>query len=61
MRLLLNESVPRQLRSLFVGHDVSTVRHMGWSSKNNGELLVLAQDEFDAFITLGRNLEHKQI
>ncbi len=24
MRLLLNESVPRQLRSLFVGHDVDS-------------------------------------
>lgn len=60
MRLLLDESVPTQLRSLFVGHDVSTVRHMGWSSKSNGELLALARDEFDAFITLDRNLEHQQ-
>ena len=32
MRLLLDESVPMQLRSLFVGHDVSTVRHMGWGT-----------------------------
>lgn len=30
MRLLLDESVPMQLRSLLVGHDVSTVRQMGW-------------------------------
>ena len=60
MRLLLDESVPMQLRSLLVGHDVSTVRHMEWSSKSNGELLALARDEFDAFITLDRNLEHQQ-
>ena len=60
MRLLLDESVPMQLRSLFVGHDVSTVRYMEWSSKSNGELLALARDEFDAFITLDRNLEHQQ-
>jgi len=60
MRLLLDESVPIKLRSLFVGHDVSTVRHMGWSSKSNGELLALVRDEFDAFITLDRNLEHQQ-
>ena len=60
MRLLLDESVPMQLRSLFVGHDVSTVRYMGWSGKSNGELLALARDEFDAFITLDRNLEHQQ-
>ncbi len=60
MRLLLDESVPMQLRSLFVDHDVSTVRHMGWSSKSNGELLALVRDEFDAFITLDRNLEYQQ-
>ena len=60
MRLLLDESVPMQLRSLLAGHDVWTVRHMGWGGKSNGELLALAQEEFDAFITLDRNLEHQQ-
>ena len=60
MRLLLDESVPIQLRSLLIGHDVSTVRHTGWSGKSNGELLALARGEFDAFITLDRNLEHQQ-
>lgn len=60
MRLLLDESVPAQLRSLLVEHDVWTVRRMGWSGKSNGELLALARDEFDAFITLDQNLEHQQ-
>ena len=60
MRLLLDESVPMQLNSLLVGHDVWTVRDMGWSSKSNGELLALARDQFQAFITLDRNLEHQQ-
>lgn len=60
MKLLLDESVPTQLRGELVGQDVSTVRHMGWSGKSNGELLELARNEFDAFITLDRNLEHQQ-
>lgn len=60
MKLLLDESVPMQLRGLFVGHDVSTVRTMGWSGKSNGELLKFARREFDAFITLDRNPEHQQ-
>lgn len=60
MRLLLDESVPMKLRSLLIGHDVWTVRRMGWSSKSNGELLALASDEFDAFVTLDKNLEHQQ-
>ena len=59
MRLLLDESVPMQLRSLLVGHDVWTVRQMEWDGKSNGELLALARDEFDAFIALDRNLEHQ--
>ena len=60
MRLLLDESVPVHLRNLLVGHDVRTVRGIGWDSKSNGELLALARDEFDAFITLDQNLEHQQ-
>ena len=60
MRLQLDESVPMQLRSLLVGHDVWTVRQMEWDAKSNGELLALARDEFDAFITLDQNLEHQQ-
>lgn len=60
MRLLLDESVPVQLRNLLVGHDVRTVRGIGWNGKSNGELLALARDEFDAFITLDQNLEHQR-
>ena len=60
MRLLLDEPVPVQLRSLLVGHDVRTVRGIGWGSKSNGDLLALARDEFDAFITFDQNLEHQQ-
>ena len=33
---------------------------MEWDGKSNDELLALARDEFDAFITLDRNLEHQQ-
>jgi hypothetical protein len=33
---------------------------MGWASKRNGELLRLAEREFDAFLTVDRNLEHQQ-
>ena len=60
MRLLLDESVPMQLRSLLGEHDVWTVRNMGWNGRSNGELLALAREEFDAFITLDQNLEYQQ-
>jgi len=56
MRLLLDESVPRRLRRALPGHSVKTAVEMGWGGVKNGALLVLAAAEFDAFITVDRNL-----
>jgi hypothetical protein len=33
---------------------------MGWAAKKNGELLALAEAEFDVFITVDRNLSFQQ-
>jgi hypothetical protein len=33
---------------------------MGWPGKKNGELLDLAENEFDALITLDTNLRYQQ-
>jgi hypothetical protein len=41
MRLLLDECVPRPLKRGIAGHDVKHVTEMGWSGKENGELLAL--------------------
>ena len=60
MRLLLDEQIPLRLKELLAGHEVSTVREMGWNGRSNGELLALARHEFDAFVTLDRNLEFQQ-
>ena len=60
MRLLLDESVPSRLRRSLVGHEVRTVVDMGWSGVKNGELLALAATEFDAFITVDKNLPYQQ-
>ena len=60
MRLLLDEQVPRRLKGLLVGHEVQTVRDKRWNGKSNGELLRLAGDEFDAFVTLDRKLQYQQ-
>jgi hypothetical protein len=60
MRILLDESLPRDLSALIVGHEVSTVRVAGWSGIKNGELLTLAATRFDVFVTSDRNLEFQQ-
>jgi len=44
MRLLIDECLPNRVKFLFVeaGHDCQTVREAGFSGKENGELLAVA-------------------
>lgn len=60
MLVLLDECLPRRLKRAIVGHDVRTAPEMGWAGKRNGDLLRLAQEEFDAFLTVDRNLAYQQ-
>ena len=60
MRILLDECVPKRLKRDLVGHQAQTVPEMGWASKKNGELLALAESEFDVFLTVDRNLSFQQ-
>ena len=45
MKLLLDECLPRRAKYLFAegGHECETVRDEGFSGKENGELLTLAE------------------
>ena len=52
MRVLLDECLPRTLARELSGHEVRTVTQAGWSSVKNGELLRLAEQEYDALITI---------
>ena len=60
MRLLLDESLPRPLADLLVGHDVRTVPQMGWARLGNGALLRQAAAEFHAVLTADQNIEFQQ-
>jgi hypothetical protein len=60
MRVLPDECVPRALRKELPGHNVKTVAEAGWAGVKNGELLALAANEFDVFLTIDRNLEYQQ-
>jgi len=60
VKILLDECVDERLADEFVGHDVHTVRQMGWKGKQNGELLALAEEHFEAFVTTDRNLSFQQ-
>jgi predicted nuclease of predicted toxin-antitoxin system len=60
MRVLLDECVPKRLRTELPAHTVRTVAEMGWSGIKNGQLLQKAAAEFDCFLTVDRNLQFQQ-
>lgn len=62
MRILLDESLPRKLKNDFGSeHEVWIVRDKDWSGQKNGVLLkLMAEDGFDVFVTVDRNLPYQQ-
>jgi uncharacterized protein DUF5615 len=60
MRVLLDECVDWRLGRELGDHDIKTARQMGWAAIRNGELLNLASHEFNAFVTVDRNLSFQQ-
>ena len=61
MNLLLDECIDRRfVRELGIEHLIKTVPQRGWAGIKNGELLKLAETEFDVLITVDRNLAFQQ-
>jgi hypothetical protein len=60
VKVPLDECIDRRFAKELPGHDVTTVPRMGWATIKNGELLSLAEKEFDVFVTVDRNLAFQQ-
>ena len=60
MKVFVDECVDWRLARDIVGHEVKTARDMGWLTIKNGELLALAANEFEVFVTVDRNLSFQQ-
>ena len=60
MKILLDESVPRLIKTRLTELSINTVQEMGWTGKKNGELLALAAKHFDVFITADKQLRFQQ-
>jgi hypothetical protein len=60
MKLPLDECIDRRIAKELAGHFVKTVPQMKWASIKNGLLLSLAEQDFDVFITVDRNLSFQQ-
>jgi predicted nuclease of predicted toxin-antitoxin system len=60
MKILLDECVPWPMHRLLAGHDCTTAQRRGWGGIKNGELIRLAEGEFELFITADQNLRYQQ-
>lgn len=62
MRILVDECAPKALKKHLTnhGHECFTVQEAGWSGKQNGELLTLAETGFDVLVTVDTNLLYQQ-
>jgi predicted nuclease of predicted toxin-antitoxin system len=60
MKVLLDECLPKKLKFEIDAEFVQTVPEAGWASKQNGELLRLAEKSFDVLLTNDQNIEHQQ-
>src|SRR5688572_7608306 len=61
MKVLIDECLPKKLKFEIKAEFVQTVPEAGWASKQNGELLRLAEQSFDVIVTNDQNMEHQQI
>jgi len=60
INILLDECVPWPLAKRLAGHVCSSPHKRGWGGIKNGDLLKLAEAEFDLFITSDQNLRYQQ-
>lgn len=60
MKILLDECVPLPMRRILDRHTCQTAQQMGWKNIRNGELLDLAEGEFDLFITADQGVRYQQ-
>lgn len=60
MKILLDECLDRRFAGEFINYEIKTVPQMKWAGIKNGELMRLAEAEFDVFITVDRNLSFQQ-
>jgi len=59
-KILLDECIPRPLAQYLTGHYVRTAPQMGWASIVNGELIELAEADFEVFITVDKGILYQQ-
>lgn len=60
MRILFDQGTPVPLRRALSDHVVTTAYERGWSDLANGDLLAMAESEFELLITTDQSLRYQQ-
>lgn len=61
MKLLLDENLPKKLKQDFSGHEIRTVREMGWNGLRDAALLSEASNAgFQVLLTFDKNIRYQQ-
>lgn len=60
MHILIDECLPKKLKQALNEHTVFTVQEKGWSGLENGDLLRVAENEFDVWVTGDKSVEYQQ-
>lgn len=60
MRIVRDECVPWPLAKHLTSHTCTSPQRSGWGGYENGDLLKLAEQEFDLFVTSDQNLRYQQ-
>ena len=60
MKILFDNCTPATLRRHFVNYEVTLAAERGWEEYRNGNLLEIAQHEFDVIISVDTNIKYQQ-
>lgn len=60
MKILLDENLPSQFRTLLAPHNAAKVHYLGWQGLQNGQLLRKAEVDHDIFISMDAGLPYQQ-
>ena len=60
MRILLDHNLDWRLKRLLSGHEVATAAEMGWEEAPDGDLIPVAEAEFNVLLTGDKNFSHQQ-
>ena len=60
MNILFDENFPRPLRRFFPDQQVTTVQRMEWLEAENGDLLAVAEAEFDVLLSADKGIKYQQ-